>query len=281
MSAIILPAHNESGVIAETLESLLRQVEEDDEVIVISNGCKDETEAIARSFEPRISVINTPIPSKVNALNLGDQSARTFPRIYMDADIRLADGALGMIKKALVAGHYLAVSPDPLMDLGGSSWAVKAYYDIWLAMPFCQSGMIGAGVYALSEEGRKRFDHFPDVIADDGFVRALFKEHERSKVIGAKSIVRAPATLYWLMKIKVRSRMGQMQLAKMYPELIKNEHKNHSGGILNTLINPLNWPKVVVYLYISVMSRILARRRLVNIAAYQWEKDISSRQSKE
>jgi len=278
MSAIILPAHNESGVIADTLASLLRQVEVDDEIIVISNGCKDETETIARSFEPRITVINTPIPSKVNALNLGDQCARLYPRIYMDADVRLEDGALGMIKKTLAAGHYLAVSPDPLMDLGGSSWAVKAYYDIWLALPFCQSGMIGAGIYALSEEGRKRFDHFPDVIADDGFVRALFKEHERGKVLGAKSIVRAPATLHWLMKIKVRSRLGQMQFANMYPELIKNEQKNHSGGILSALINPFNWPKVMVYLYVSLMSRILARRRLVNIAAYQWEKDISSRQ---
>ena len=277
MSTIILPAHNESGVIAETLKSLLRQVDEGDEIIVICNGCKDETEAIARSFEPRITVINMPIPSKVNALNLGDQCARTYPRIYMDADIRLADGALGLIKKPLAAGHYLAVSPEPLMDFGGSSWAVKAYYDIWLALPFCQSGMMGAGVYALSEDGRKRFDRFPDVIADDGFVRALFKEHERGQVIGAKSIVRAPATLHWLMKIKVRSRMGQKQLANMYPELINNEHKDHSGGILRVLIHPLDWPKAIVYLYISVMTRILARRRLVNIAAYQWEKDISSR----
>jgi len=278
MSTIILPAYNESGVIAAAIESLLRQVEEGDEVIVVCNGCKDDTETIARSFEPAITVISSPIPSKINALNLGDQHARTYPRIYMDADIRLADGALGLIKKTLEIGQYLAVSPDPILDYGRSSWAVKAYYDIWLSMPFCQSGMIGAGVYALSEEGRKRFDNFPDVIADDGFVRALFKEHERGKVIGAKAIVRVPASLHWLMKIKVRSRMGQMQLTNRYPELIKNEHKNRSGGILSALINPLNWPKVIVYLYVSAMSRILARRRLLNIAAYQWEKDNSSRQ---
>ena len=154
MLALFTNEHNESGVIAKTLESLLRQVEENDEIILITNGCKDETEVIARSFEPRIAVINTPMPSKVNALNLGDQCAKTYPRIYMDADIRLAEGALGMIKKALASGHYLAVSPHPLMDLSRSSWAVKAYYDIWQAMPFCRSGMIGAGVYALSEEGR-------------------------------------------------------------------------------------------------------------------------------
>ena len=195
----------------------------------------------------------------------------------MDADIRLANGALDAIKKTLAVGQYLAVSPDPLMDCGRSSWAVKAYYDIWLGLPFCQSGMIGAGIYALSEEGRKRFDRFPDVIADDGFVRALFKEHERGKAIGAKSIVRAPATLYWLMKIKVRSRMGQMQLANMYAELIRNEHKDHSGWILHALSRPANWPKVIIYLYISVMSRILARRRLRNTSAYKWEKDMSTR----
>ena len=277
MSTIILPAHNESAVIAETLESLLEQVEEDDEVIVICNGCKDDTEIISRRFEPRVTVINTPTPSKVNALNLGDQCARSYPRIYMDADIRLATGALDAIKKALAAGKYLAVSPDPRMDCGRSSWAVKAYYDIWLGLPFCQSGMIGAGVYALSEEGRKRFDRFPDLIADDGFVRALFKEHERGKAAGAKSIVRAPATLYWLMKIKVRSRMGQMQLAKVHAELIRNEHKDHSGWILKTLSSPANWPKVLIYLYISVMSRIFARRRLRNASAYQWEKDMSTR----
>lgn len=277
MSAIIVPAHNESGVIAAAIESLLRQVDDNDEVIVVCNGCKDETETIARHFEPRIAVISTPIPSKINALNLGDRCARTYPRIYMDADVRLADDALGLIKRTFADGRYLALSPEPSMDFGGSSWAVKAYYDIWLSMPFCKSGMIGAGIYALSEEGRKRFDHFPDVIADDGFVRALFKEHERGKVAGAKSIVRAPATLYWLMKIKSRSRMGQMQLANTYPELIRNEHKNYSGGLLGVLVTPANWPKAIIYLYVTVMSRVLARRQLANIAAYRWETDTSSR----
>ena len=81
----------------------------------------------------------------------------------------------------------LAVSPVPEVDFSRSSWFVKAYYDIWHNMPFCKSGLIGGCVYAMSEEGRKRFDKFPDIIADDGYARALFKEQERGVAVGAVS----------------------------------------------------------------------------------------------
>ena len=60
------------------------------------------------------------------------------------------------------------------IDLRGSSLAVRAYYRIWLRLPYVREGMIGVGVYALSEEGRRRFGEFPEVIADDGYVRMLF-----------------------------------------------------------------------------------------------------------
>ena len=54
--------------------------------------------------------------------------------------------------------------------------------------------MIGVGVYALSEEGRRRFDEFPEVIADDGYVRMLFSGTERIRVDDAPSVrVYAPA----------------------------------------------------------------------------------------
>lgn len=47
-----------------------------------------------------------------------------------------------------------------LVNLDGASWAVRAYYDIWLSLPYCRSGMIRAGVYALSAAGRARFGDF-------------------------------------------------------------------------------------------------------------------------
>lgn len=277
MTTIIVPAHNESTVIEQTLIRLLPQVGVGDEVIVVCNGCSDNTAEVAKRFEPRVKVIETEVPSKTNALNLGDNAAKSFPRVYLDADIVLGDGALAEIVRVLKSGPWLAVSPDPKMDMNGTSWAVRAYYEIWLSLPYCRSGMLGAGVYALSEAGRARFGRFPNVIADDGYVRALFKEGERGRVAEAQSIVRAPASLAWLVKIKTRSRLGGMELAAKFPGLLANETKDYSGAMRGLFSNPLKWPKVLVYLYVNLVSRLLAKRRLQDLTHYRWEKDLSSR----
>ena len=115
------------------------------------------------------------------------------------------------------------------------------------------------------------------MIADDGYVRALFREEERGRVEDAQSVVRAPATLGWLVKIKTRSRLGGMELAAKFPELLSNEKKDYSGAIRGVLANPFNWPKVLIYLYVNLLSRILAKRRSRDISKYRWEKDLSSR----
>jgi glycosyltransferase involved in cell wall biosynthesis len=277
MTSIIIPAHNEESVILETLNVLMSIISVDDEVVVVTNGCSDNTEKIARKMEPRITVVNTKIPSKTNALNLGEQHVSSFPRIYMDADIRLTKGTIEKIYAALVPGKLLATAPEPRMDFTGSSWSVKAYYDIWLSLPYCRNGMMGSGVFALSKEARERFETFPDVISDDGYIRALFREHERGKAEGAVAIVRAPANLHWLLKIKVRSRLGQMEIAMKFPQLRKNEQKSYGSAIAENIRNPLKWPKLAIYLYVNVISRLQARRKIRDLPTYQWEKDMSSR----
>ncbi len=278
MASIIIPVHNEASVLASTLNSILLQMQDEDELIVVCNGCTDDSADIARSLSSKLTVIETSIPSKVNALNLGDKLAGRFPRLYIDADIRLSDGALGKICDSLRPGGYLAASAEPVMDFEGASWAVKAYYQIWLSLPYSKVGMMGAGMYALSEEARQRFDEFPEIIADDGYVRALFKEHERGNVANAYAYVRAPVNLHWLLKIKMRSRLGTMEFVSRYPELIDNEAKDYKNAIFSVLKNPLNWPKAFIYLYVNLISRLGAKRRFKKLDQYQWERDLSTRQ---
>jgi glycosyltransferase involved in cell wall biosynthesis len=277
MTSIVIPAHNESAVIGKTLMAVLRQVKNNDEVIVVCNGCSDDTAAVANRFKPRVTVLETEVASKTNALNLGDREARSFPRLYLDADVTLGDGSLEAIVRSLDSGHWLAVSPDPRMHLEGASWAVRAYYEIWLSLPYCRNGMIGAGAYALSEAGRARFGDFPKVIADDGYVRALFRESERSRIETAHAVVNAPLSLQWLIKIKTRSRLGGIELAIKFPGLLANEAKDYSSALNELFANPVKWPKAIVYLYVNLLSRYLAKRRLRDLAQYQWEKDLSSR----
>lgn len=274
--SVLIPAHNEASVVGRALEALINVNHlSPDCIVVVCNGGSDKTPEIAASYG--VKIIETEIPSKTNALNLGDSQLLDYPRIYLDADIILNEGAINSIIDYLEMGDKLACSPKPVMDLSNSNWFVRTYYDIWLSLPYCREGMIGAGCFALSKKGRERFEKFPDVIADDGYIRALFKVSERGMVAGAIATVTAPKDLRWLLKIKVRSRLGQMQLAKRFPELIENEEKNYSGALKSLLYKPYTWHKLLVYLYVVVVSKIMAKRKISTMNDYIWEKDESSR----
>jgi glycosyltransferase involved in cell wall biosynthesis len=279
MAAIIVPAHNEESVIATAIDSILSEVKSDDEIIIACNGCSDDTVIIARRYEPRVVVIENTLPSKIAALNSGDFVAVSFPRIYMDADVRLSPGALTKIKERLCEGTVLAVSPNVTMDFTGASWSVRAYYKIWLDLPYIKKGMVGAGVYALSREGRERFGDFPNVIADDGYVRALFNEHERCMVQDAFSIVRAPATLDWLIKIKTRSRLGNIELMNALGVRPQNNTSGYFFALRGILLRPKSWAAFGVYLYVTLITRIHANRKYGYLSSYVWERDKSTRKN--
>lgn len=52
--AFLIPAHNESEVIAETLSSIESQLQENDELVVVADNCSDDTGEIARGFCARV-----------------------------------------------------------------------------------------------------------------------------------------------------------------------------------------------------------------------------------
>ena len=88
MISIVIPAYNESVSIAKCLHSVFSQtLDEPMEVVVVCNGCTDNTAEIARAFRPEVTVIETTVGSKVVALNLGDEAVTSFPRIYLDGDM--------------------------------------------------------------------------------------------------------------------------------------------------------------------------------------------------
>ena len=169
MISLIVPAHDEEAVIGRLLQGLtVSGASEELEILVICNGCSDRTAAVARGFGAPVRVIESDVASKAHALRLGDAAARFFPRFYVDADVQLDLESVRRVAAALESGSCLAAAPRMRVDLSGAPWAVRAYYRIWLRLPYHREGMIGSGVYALSERGRARFGEFPDIISDDG-----------------------------------------------------------------------------------------------------------------
>jgi len=267
---VVVPAHNEEAVIADLLAALQPGVEDGRmEIIVVPNGCDDETAAVARRFP--VVVVERSEPGKVGALNAGDDAATGFPRFYIDGDVILtADDISDMA--AELGGEVLAVAPGRRLETSGSSWAVRSYLRLWDELESTRRSLAGRGCYGVSEVGRSRWQAFPDLVADDGYVNALFAETERRNVERVESIVGAPSDLRNLVARKRRSHRGNREL----------EDEGH-GATSNTewlrvlRRNPRRLVDAPVYVMVTLVSRFLAGRdRRRGQAA--WTTDRSSRE---
>jgi glycosyltransferase involved in cell wall biosynthesis len=277
MISIVVPAHNESTVIARTLKPWVTgSGSEDISVVVVCNGCTDETVSIARRFGPTVRVVDTEIASKIHALNLGDQTSSIFPRIYVDADIVITLDAIRALAHRLDQGDVLAVAPMPDIDLTGCSRLTRLYFSVRSRLPSAGQGFGGSGVYALSEAGRRRFLQFPDLIADDTFVRLQFTPEERETLTSARSKVFPARTIRQLIAVRTRACSGTFEVARRFPELRSNMGETNNRTLIRLFKEPRLWPGLAIYCYVNIIARCRAVVRS-RIRAAVWQRDDTSR----
>jgi glycosyltransferase involved in cell wall biosynthesis len=97
--SVVIPAHEEERWVGATLASLAAAVPT--EVVVVANACTDATAAVARAGGAR--VLETPVAGVSRARNLGARETRGDVLLFLDADTRLAPGALDAIAAAVPA----------------------------------------------------------------------------------------------------------------------------------------------------------------------------------
>lgn len=278
MATVIVPAHNEASVIEECLNSIVDQ-DGVDHIIVPCNGCTDNTVDIVRSKFPQVVCLDIEKPSKTNALNVAEARARelgvTYPVFYIDADTQLSDGAIKHITQAMADGKILLSAPTPVINTLKSSWLVKTYYRVWTQLPYIKEGVIATCSFIVSEEGRKRFDKFADVIGDDGFIRCHFKNSEIANIDGAQIYITAPRDIFSLIKIKTRARLGNMEL--IAKKKCPIQEAKHYGNVMKKRLLSKDFLSTLIYISIALLIRLRAKKQFKQLGSYQWEKDTSSR----
>ncbi len=90
--SIIIPAYNEGKCIEKTLRSVSHP---EAEVIVVCNGCTDDTVSIAKKFASNVYVLDEASVSK--ARNFGASKASANKLIFLDADIVMGSGTISKI----------------------------------------------------------------------------------------------------------------------------------------------------------------------------------------
>ncbi|NYD21550.1 glycosyltransferase [Kineococcus aurantiacus] len=268
--SVVIPAHDEGPVIDRCLAAL--DLDRGDlEVVVVANACRDDTAARARAHG--VHVVETSVPGKAHALDLGDQHATAFPRAYLDADVTVGGEDLRRVLEVLRTGPAQAAAPALHVDTSRSSWPVRAYYRVWTALPYVTDDLVGSGLYVLSRRGRDRFGTFPAATGDDTFVRSLFRPGERVSVPGTRFTVHPPRTLGALLAIKTRARFSVAEHAATTGQA--SAAPASAGRRL--LSRPDLWPALPVYAAVGLLTRVRARRRLAAGADVAWDRDTTSR----
>jgi hypothetical protein len=300
--SVVVPAHDEARTLGGTLAALTASAgAEVPDVVVVANGCTDATASVARAAGVRVVELGE--ASKAAALSAGDAAARTFPRVYLDADIRLAPGTLDALAATLRREGVLVASPRVVFDTSRSSWPVRAFYAAYRELPYVRDGLVGLGVYGMSQAGRARFGDFPRITSDDLFVQRLFSPDERA-VSGGEFVVAAPRDLRNLLKVRTRTARGNAELggAEVLDLRTSPNDTDGAGGrtgrtgprestdgggrrfgrttsttttalLRLALVRPRLIPSLVVYTAVTTASRVSARRR----QATAWQRDTSTR----
>jgi hypothetical protein len=199
-----------------------------------------------------------------------------LPRIYLDADTVLGEGAVTALTAPLQAGTALATSPSVTHDLSQSAALVRSYYRIWSHLPSVDGDVVGCGVYALSAEGRARFHRFPDLLGDDHFVRDLFAPSERL-VVDAVSVVRAPRTVRDRVRRKVRVFTGNRLVYAVQSGGRSRGRQRQAQWLTVVRSDPRRLLDVPPYVSVTVVAKGFSRWRQRRGNHRTWGRDGSLR----
>lgn len=274
-ASVIIPAHNEERTIARNLNALL-DGGDDLDVIVICNGCTDRTADLAREFEPAVRVLEIDEASKNAAVAVGNQASDVFPRVHLDADVSITAADVYRLLEPLEHPHILATAPQRIIPRSGCHLLVRCYYDVWEMLPQVRSGLFGRGAFALSKTAQERVSALPQVMSDDLASSDAFEDAERLIVESATVTVWPPKTTGDLIRRRIRVVTGNRQAEQ------SGVRRAGSATGLSTLLHlgqkqPTLIPRIIVFLAITAVARLAARRSVRNGDFSTWQRDESSR----
>ena len=243
MLSVIIPASNEQGWIGPCLAAVLASYPTGvaGEIIVVANGCRDETADVARGFAQQahaagwgLRVIELEQGSKPGALNHGDAAAQGDLRVYLDADVVVSPPLMAGLVQVLQSAPGAAYASGRPRLPRAQSRITRAYGRFWMGLPFAQSPAPGFGLFAVNGPGRARWGDFPAIISDDTFVRLQFTLQERHEVSAPYDwpMIEGFANL---VRVRRRQDRGVHELAAKWPNLLAREAKARLGlgGLMN------------------------------------------------
>lgn len=127
--SIVIPAYNEEKFLPNCLESILKQDEKPDEIIVVDNNSTDKTVEIAKTFP--VKLMHEPKQGIIASRNTGLNAASYEIIARIDADTILPSGWIKRLKQDFADPSIIAVSGPVLAYDRIKSPIMKKFFQ-WL-----------------------------------------------------------------------------------------------------------------------------------------------------
>lgn len=269
---VIIPAHGEQGQIDACLSSLLTAAEGVElRAIVSANGAgweetltvaaRREREFMERGFELRL--VGHAAAGKPEALNRGDRLRRECCIAYLDADIRLQAGTLKGLASVLSPASARLATPRRCIARP-RTWLSRQYLRVWEALPAVSGDVIGSGCYAVNPAGRRRWGRFPNVLADDAFVRSRFAAAERTVCMEFAAFIAYPEWPQLAATVR-RWRAGNRQLREIAPFGSLDLNADPGAGLARNarwlIERPELWMSLPPFIWVRIASYFTSFRR--------------------
>ena len=151
--------------------------------------------------------------------------------IYLDADIVIDENAIKRIATWISDGSEPRLLAPRARVKRPRNLLVFAYGCIWARLPHVRKDVVGAGCFAVTREGRRRWKKWPTVFADDSFVRMMFSSGERRVVEDVHFNISLPERTIDLVRIRARWMQGYQLLLEQFPRIGSNEDRRWGEAI--------------------------------------------------
>jgi glycosyltransferase involved in cell wall biosynthesis len=218
LTAIIF-ANNEEATIKCTIDSLLSQTRLPDSILVIANGCQDQTVQKAKDFGDLIKIVELDEASKPKSWNYAIKNTPEDYLLFVDADVAVHKETIEKLENSLKNSQAIVataicvyISDDMKKEMTDSEKVPRHYLH-----GSCYLADKNNLIKKMQERG---FDKMPEIL--------LNEDHWLSMVIGYNNIVRPSAFFFahrahWSdkHKQKIRIKRGRKQLKEDFTEISK------------------------------------------------------------
>lgn len=168
--SIIIPAYNEEKTIVSTIKSILSTNYPKDlfEVIVVDDGSKDKTYALAKKFassiNPKVKIFTKSNGGKGSALNLGIKHAGGEIIITMDADTFVSPDSVRKMMNYFYSKDVMSVTPSMGVYEPKNIWQrvqqIEYYLGVFLRKSFASLNAIHVTPGAFSAYRKEFFEKY-------------------------------------------------------------------------------------------------------------------------